>query len=295
MLWHSASAEQEEPYYTALLQGFEAAGYIIGKTIKLEHRFPNEVSDQFKSMAAELVSSKVDVLVGVGVAASSVVKNATTTIPVIFTLAGDPVASNLVQSLARPGGNATGLTIIPVELSAKRLQLLKDILPHLSRVGLLVNPNEPPARGYISEGEAAAVKLGLVQQTFEARALDEIEPAFDTIERAKVQAVVIGAGGLFHQARTQIPKFALARRLPICVWSKATFEHGALMSYGPDQVLIVRRTATYVDKILKGAKPAELPVEQPTRLQFLLNLKVAKALGVPVPAQLLALADEVVE
>jgi putative tryptophan/tyrosine transport system substrate-binding protein len=295
ILWHAGRAEEEGAYFKAMIEGFRDLGYVEGRNLRFEHRFPNEVPDRFKTMAAELVSSKVDVLVGVGVAASLATKNATTTIPVVFTLAADPVASKLVESLARPGGNATGLTYVPVELSGKRLQLLKDMFPALSRVGLLVNPNEPTARGYIAEGEAASVKLGLTQQTFEARTLDEIEPAFDAIERASVQAVVIGPGGLFYQARTHIPKLALARRLPICVWSKETFECGAFMSYGPDLLSIVRGTATYVDKILNGANPAELPVEQPTRLQFLLNLKIAKALDLTVPGKLLSLADEVVE
>jgi putative tryptophan/tyrosine transport system substrate-binding protein len=295
VLWHAGSADQEGPYYTAMLEGFDTVGYKVGQTIRLEHRFPNEILDRFKTMAAELIASKVDVLVGVGVAASLVVKNATATIPVVFTLAPDPVAAKLVESIARPGGNATGLTIIPVELSSKRLQLLKELLPGLSRVGLLVNPNEQPSRGYISEGEAAAAKLGLTQQTFEARTFDEIEPSFDAMAKADVQAVVLGAGGLFYQARSRIPEFAVARHLPVCAWSKETFEPGALMSYGADQLSIVRRTAVYVDKILKGARPSELPVEQPTRLQFLLNLKIAKALGLTIPPTPLALADEVME
>jgi putative tryptophan/tyrosine transport system substrate-binding protein len=137
ILWHAGKAEQEEPYFTAMLDGFAALGYVVGQNIKLEHRFPNEIPDQFKRMAAELVALNVDVLVGVGVAASSIVKNATTSIPVVFTLATDPVAGKLVASLARPGANATGLTVIPVELSGKRLQLLKDILPGLSRSACL--------------------------------------------------------------------------------------------------------------------------------------------------------------
>ena len=146
ILWHAGSAEQEEPGFGAMIEGFAGLGYVEGRNIKLEHRFPNEIPERFRSMAAGLVASKVDVLVGVGVAASAVVKNATSTIPVVFTLAADPVAGKLVQSLARPGGNVTGLTIVSVELSGKRLQLLKDLIPGLSRVALLVNPNEPPAR-----------------------------------------------------------------------------------------------------------------------------------------------------
>jgi putative tryptophan/tyrosine transport system substrate-binding protein len=295
ILWHAGKAEQEEPYYTWMLEGFASLGYMPNQNVKIEHRFPNEDPEKFKSMAAELVSAKVDVLVGVGVAASAIVKSETTTIPVVFTLAGDPIASKLVESLARPGGNATGLTIVPVELSGKRLELLKELLPRLARMGLLVNPNEPTARGYIAEGETAAAKLGVAQQVVEARTAEEIEPALDAFSRTGVDAVVIGAGGLFYQARKRIPELALARRLAICVWSKETFEAGALMSYGADQQAVMRRTPLYVDKILKGAKPAELPVEQPTKLQFLFNVRVAKALGLEVPTAILLRADEVVE
>jgi putative ABC transport system substrate-binding protein len=151
------------------------------------------------------------------------------------------------------------------------------------------------ARGYVADGEAAAAKLGLTQQVSEARTFDDIEPAFDAAARAKMQAVVLGAGGLFYQARTRTPQLALTHHLPLCVWSKETFEPGAFMAYGADQLAIVRRTAIYVDKILKGANPAELPVEQPTKLQFLLNLKTAKALGLDIPPSLLARADEVIE
>jgi putative tryptophan/tyrosine transport system substrate-binding protein len=295
ILWHAGGPEQEGPYFTAMLDGFRDLGYVADQNIKFEHRFPNEVSDRFRSMAAELVALKVDVLVGVGVNASPVVKDATDTIPVVFTLAADPVATKLVESLSRPGGNATGLTNFQVELSAKRLQLLKDMLPNLSRVGLLVNPNEPPARRYIAEGEVTAAKLGLVQQVFEARTIDEIEPAFAAMEHAGMQAVIVGAGGLFYQARTRIPQWALVHHLPICVWSKETFDPGALMSYGCDQLDLIHRTASYVDKILKGARPSNLPVEQPTKLQFLFNAKVARLLGLNVPTAILLRADEVVE
>src|SRR5579883_435623 len=239
ILWHAGGPEQEGPYFTAMIDGFRDLGYIADQNIKFEHRFPNEIPDRFQSMAAELVASKVDVLVGVGVNASRVVKNATDTTPVVFTLAADPVATKLVASLSRPGGNATGLTNFQVELSAKRLQLLKDVVPSLSRVALLVNPNEPPARGYIIEGEAAVAKLGLVQQVFEARTADDIDPAFAAMEHAGMQAVVVGAGGLFYQARTHIPQWALVHHLPICVWSKETFDPGALMSYGCDQLALI--------------------------------------------------------
>ena len=295
ILWHAGNAQEEGPIFSAMIEGFKALGYVDGHNIKFEHRFPNEVPERFASMAAELVALKVDVLVSVGVTAAPYVKRATSTIPFVFTIVADPVASKLVDSLARPGGNATGLTIFATELGAKRLQLLKEAIPALSRVGLLVNPNTASSRSYIEESKAAVANLGLSLQTFEARALDELEPAFDAAEKAGVQAISISPGGLFYQGRASIPKLALARGLATCVWSRETFEPGAFMSYGPDVLAVVRGTAVYVDKILKGAKPADLPVEQPTRLQLLINLKAARTLGFEVPPTLLARADEVVE
>ena len=200
-----------------------------------------------------------------------------------------------MDSLARPGGNVTGLTYFAAELAAKRLQFLKDGIPGLSRVGLLVNPNTYLSRPYIEESQVAAAKLGLVLLTFEARSLDELEPAFDRMAAASMQAVSIIPEGVFYQGRAIIPKLALARRLATCVWSRETLQPGALMSYGPDLLTILRRTAVYVDKILKGAKPGELPVEQPTRLQLFINLTTAKALGLELPAILLTNADDVIE
>jgi putative tryptophan/tyrosine transport system substrate-binding protein len=295
VLWHAGSAEEEGPNFEALVQGFNALGYVDQKNIRLEHRFPNEMPDRFKSMAADLVASRVDVLVSVGTVTAPYAKNATTTIPVVLSIAPDPVAAKLVDSLARPGGNVTGLTIFASELAGKRLQLLKEAIPGLSRAGLLVNPNAVLSRSYKEESQVAAAKLELVLQTFEARSLDEIEPAFDRMVAADIQAVSITADSLFFQARAIIPKLALARHLPTCVFSRETLQPGALMSYGPDNLTILRRTAIYVDKILKGAKPGELPIEQPTRLQLLINLTTAKALSLELPATLLTNADDLVE
>jgi ABC-type uncharacterized transport system substrate-binding protein len=295
VLWHAGSAEEEGQNFNALIEGFTALGYVDQKNIKLEHRFPNEVPDRFKSLADELVASKVDVLVSVGATAAPYVKNATTTIPVVFSVVSDPIAAKLVDSLAHPGGNVTGLTYFAEELASKRLQFLKDGIPGLSRVGLLVNPNTYLARPYIEESAAAAAKLGLVFQTFEARSVNELEPAFDMMSQAGMQAVSIIPEGVFYQGRATIPKMALARHLATCVWSRETLEPGALMSYGPDLLTILRRTAIYVDKILKGAKPGDLPVEQPTKLNLFINLRTAKALGLDLPAALLSNADDLIE
>jgi putative ABC transport system substrate-binding protein len=222
-------------------------------------------------------------------------KNATTTIPIVFVAVADPIASKLVASLAQPGGNVTGLSNFAVQLSAKRPEYLKQALPDLSRVALLINPNVAITRRYIEESEIAAAQLKLAIQLVEARELGDLEGAFDTMVKGRAQAVAINAEGLFFQGRTMVAKLAQERGLPTCAYSRETLEAGALMSYGPDQRAIFRRAAVYADKILKGAKPAELPVEQPTKLEFLINLKTAKALGLTVTPELIARADEVVE
>jgi len=295
VLWHAGSAEEEGPYFTQLLQGFKELGYIEGKTITFEHRFPNEIPERFKSMAAELASLHVDVLVSVGNVASPYAKNATTTIPIVFILVPDPVGTKLVDSFARPGGNVTGLSTYASDVVGRRLQLLKEIVPRLSRVAQLVNPNSPASRLHIELTQAAATELGLTVQRFEARSLDELEPTLDAMAHAGMQGIAVNPEGLAFQGRAIIPKLALARRLALCAYSKETFEHGALMSYGVDQRAICRRAAVYADKILRGAKPVELPVEGPTKFEFLINLKTAKALGFEVPPMLLARADEVIE
>ena len=280
VLWHANNAAEEAPFFQALLDGLKGVGYVDGRNIRLEHRFPNESPERFRSMAAELVSLKVDVLVSVGTVTAPYAKNATTTIPVVFTLVANPVESKLVNSLARPGGNVTGLTHIAADLIGKRLQVLKEVIPGLSRIGLLLNPNESLADSYKDETQVAASKIGFNLQIFEARSDDELERVFDAMVRAGVQAVSIAAGGFFYQRRAMISKLALERRLPTCVTSRSPLEAGAFMSYGADYVAIVRRTAVFVDQILKGAKPADLPVEQPTKFELIINLKTAKVLGI---------------
>ena len=293
VLWHAANAAEEGPYFTAVQQGFKDLGYIEGRTINLEHRFPNEEPSKFISMAAELASLKPDVLLAAGGSASIAAKNATTTIPVVFIVVPDPIASKLVDNLARPKGNVTGLSNFAVGVTAKRLEFLKEAIPSLSRVALLVNPNVPITRRYIEESEAAAAQLRIAIQPFEARSLDEIERAFDAMVKGRMQAVSINAEGLFFQHRNMVGKFAIERRLPTCAYSRETLEAGALMSYGPDQRGLFRRSATFADKLLKGAKPSDLPVELPSRIEFLINGKTAKALAFEAPKLLLLRADEV--
>jgi putative ABC transport system substrate-binding protein len=295
VLWHAGSAEGEGSNFRSLVKGFSDLGYVEGRNIILEHRFPNEMPDRFKSMAAELVSSNVDVLIGVGNDASPYAKNATTTIPVVFTLVADPVGSKLVDSLPQPGGNATGLSNFAADLFEKHLQLLKDTIPGLSRVALLVNPSDQISRLYIDATQAAAAGLGLTNQTFEWRTVNDLGPAFDAMKKAGMQALTTNPDGLAFTHRALIAQIALARNLPLSVWSREALKAGALMSYGANHDAVCHHTAVYVDKILKGAKPSELPVEQPTKLELLVSLKTAKALGLTIPEAVIKRADEVIQ
>jgi ABC-type uncharacterized transport system substrate-binding protein len=295
VLWHAANAEEEGPYFKALVEGFAALGYVDGHTITLHHRFPNETPELFQRMAADLVALKSDVLVSVGNVASPYARNATETIPVVFILVADPIGSKLVDSLARPSGNVTGLTNFVSEVVGRRLQLLKELIPELSRVGQLVNPNAAAARLNIELTRAAASRLGFAVQLFEARSVEELEPVFDAVAAAGMQAVTVNPEGLAFQARELIAKLALARRLALCAYSRETFEPGAFMSYGTDHLAICRRAAGYVDRILKGTKPSDLPVEGPTKFEFLINLKTARAIGLDISPLMLARADEVIE
>jgi putative ABC transport system substrate-binding protein len=293
-LWHAANAKEESPYYEALLEGFAKLGYVEGRNIRIIHRYPDEKPERFKAMAEELVAMNVDVLMS-GAIGSGYLRDATKTIPIVFMFVPDPVSMRFAQTLAKPGGNATGLSNFGREIAGKRLQLLKELVPGLARVGFLANPTQETSRLYEGVMMAAAGELGLELTTFNSRNVDEMEPAMDAMAEAGMQAFLAAQGGTAFQARHIIPKLALARGLAMCAYSRETFEPGALISYAPDQIEMCRRSAVYADKILKGAKPGDLPVEQPTAFQFLINLKTAKALGLTVPLHLQQIAHEVVE
>jgi putative ABC transport system substrate-binding protein len=293
VLWHAADAEGETPYYGCLHDGFGELGYLPGK-IELIHRFPNEKPEQFQAMAAELVAMSPDVLVGVG-GAAPYVRKATSTIPMVFMYVADPIGAKLVDSIRHPGGNATGLTNFGLELAGKRLEYLREIIPQLSKVALLVNPTNPISSFYITQSNEAAPKLGLACKPYHVGTLDALEGAFDAMVQDGMQAVVFNAESLYYVGKKRIAELALARKLPSCGYVKEVLEAGMLISYGADQRLIARRTAYYVDRILKGEKPADMPVEQPTGFQLCVNLTTAKALGLTIPPTLLARADDVVE
>jgi putative ABC transport system substrate-binding protein len=295
VLWHAGSAEEEGSNFRALIKGFNDLGYDEGRNLKLEHRFPNEMPERFRSMAAELVASNVDVLVVVGNNAAPYAKNATSKIPVVFTLVADPVGLGIVDNLARPSGNVTGISNSVADLIGKRLELLKEIVPGLTRHALLVNANAQIARQYQEATIAAAANLGLSVRTFEWRLLKELEPAFKAMTEAGMQSLTTNPDGLAFTYRESIAKTAISYRLPLSVWSRPTLRAGALMAYGTDTDAVCYRAAHYVDKILKGVKPSEIPVEQPTTFELILNLKTANALGLTIPPTLLARADEVIE
>ena len=253
VLWHAGSAEEEAIYLGALLEGLTGLGYIDGKTIALEHRFPNEQPERFVSLAAELAALKPDVLIAVTQQAAVAAQRATTTIPIVFIVVPDPVGVKLVNSLSRPGGNITGLTHIAVELSGKRLAVFKEAFPRMTRVALLVNANNPQAtKRYIDETNTAATGLGLHVQPVEVRSLTDFDQAFDRIVEGRLEGVAVPADPLFYQGRSLMAQTAITRRLPLMVYSRETLEAGALMSYGTDQRRIFRRAAVYVDKNSQG-------------------------------------------
>jgi putative ABC transport system substrate-binding protein len=295
VLWRAPSAEQEGSTFKSLLKGFSDLGYAEGRGITLEHRFANDTPDRFKSMAAELASSDVDVVIGVGNSAATSAKEATTTIPIVFVLVADPVGSKLVDSFAQPGGNATGLTSLAAEVFTQRLALLKEMIPALSKVGFLFNANDQSLRPYMDGTQTAATELGLTAQTFEWHSVNDIGPAFDAMKRAGMQAFTTSADGMAFAHRALIGQIALARNLPLAVWSREALKGGALMSYAADQDAVCQRAAVFADKILKGAKPAELAVEQPTKFEFLINPRAARALGLSIPEAVLKRADGTVE
>jgi putative tryptophan/tyrosine transport system substrate-binding protein len=294
VLWHAGSAEEEDVYLSVLRKAFNDLGYIEGKSIQLEHRFPAENPARFRTLARELVESKPDAIIAVTGLGAAELKKLTSTIPIVFILVADPIGFGLVESLAHPDGNATGLSLMTIDLSGKRLALLKEAVPNLSRVAILVGAIDPFSERQIKAYQAAGEALGLSLWSAEITMPDDIEPVFSKIAQDRADGVVFGGGGLFVQ-RARIGAAALAHSLPAMVSVAEEVPHGILMSYGQDYPEYFRRAPSYVDKILKGAKPAELPVEQPTNFKLVLNLKTAKALGLSFPQTLVISADEVIE
>jgi putative tryptophan/tyrosine transport system substrate-binding protein len=287
------------PYFEGFKEGLRELGYVEGVTIVLAPQFADGKSDRLPNLAIELVRRNVDVIVTVGGAATAAAKDATQRIPIVMGYSGDPVAGSLVASMAHPGGNITGLSAVSSELSGKRLELLKAVAPKLSRVAVLSNPSHAGERLDWQETQTAARKLNITLEYIAVRTPDDFDEAFLKIARLKktrnrVDGIFVIPDALTLDQRGRIAGFALSARLPtMAAWSEYA-KAGALMSYGPILREVYRRAAGFVDRIIKGANPAELPIEQPTKFEFVVNLKIARTLRIKIPQSILLQADEVI-
>jgi ABC-type uncharacterized transport system substrate-binding protein len=279
----------------AFRQGLGELGYVEGKNIVIEYRYAEGNLDRLPALAAELVRLNVDVIVTGGAANTRAAKEATKIIPIVMALDNDPVASGFVASLARPGGNITGLSTLAPEISGKQLELLKEIVPKLSRLAVLGNSTTPVNAQALREIELPAGPFRVKLQYLDIRDPKDIETAFRAASKGRAEALLVLASPLFVLQRTQLTDLALKNRLPAIYDRREFVDDGGLMSYGTNFADMSRRAATYVDKILKGAKPADLPVEQPTKFELVINLKAAKQIGLTIPPNVLARADKVIK
>jgi putative tryptophan/tyrosine transport system substrate-binding protein len=278
----------------AFRQGLRELGYVEGKNIVIEYRYAEGKLDRMPALAAELVRLKVEVIVTGGPRATRAANEATNTIPIVMTQDPDPVRNGFVASLARPGGNITGLSTLSQELSGKRLELLKEIVPKLSRVAVLGSSTSPSNAEALREVELAAGAFAVKLQYLDVRGSTDIETAFRAASKGRADVALVLPSAIFFSQRTQILELAVKSRLPAIYYAAEWVEDGGLMTYGVSVTDLYSRAATYVDKILKGAKPADLPVEQPTKFELVLNLKAAKQIGLTIPPNVLARADRVI-
>ncbi len=283
------------PLQAACVEALRELGWIEGKNVAFEYRYAENRPDRLPELAAELVHFKVDVIVAAGTLAPLAAKQATTTIPIVMSAAGDPLGSGLVASLAQPGGNVTGLSLMVPDIGGKRLELLKELLPGISRVAVLWDGANPYPAHVFRETEAAARTLGIEVQSLEVRGPGDFNPVFEAARLQHPDALITVEDPLTADHRKQIVDFAATNRLPAIHGIREFVEVGGLMAYGASLSDLFRRAAGYVDKILRGTKPADLPIQQPTKFELVINIKTAKALGLTVPPSLLARADEVIE
>ena len=294
--WLAFASSPRVEILGAFRQGLREAGWIEGQNCVIEYRLAEGRAERFPDLAAELVRLPVDVIVTAsGEPAILAAKRATTTIPIVMAISADPVGTGLVASLARPGGNVTGLSILAPEVAGKRLQLLKDAVPRTSRVAVLWNAAYPGKALELSETRAPAGALGIAVQSVEVRGPDDFAGAFSAIRKARPDALIAFADPLTNSVRERIADFALRNRLPMISEIRGFADAGGLMTYGPSVSDLARRAAIYVDKILRGAKPADLPVEQPTKFELVINLKTAKTLGQTIPPSVLFRAEQVID
>ena len=281
-------------WHQAFLQGLRDLGWVEGKNISIEYRYAEGRRDRLPDLVADLVRLKVDIIVASVNTDALVAKKTTRTIPIVMASAGDPVATGLVDSLARPGGNITGLSQMAPEMAGKRLELLKEIVPKLSRAAVLWNPQGTTSTLNWKEIQLPARELGVKLHSLEVQSLNDFDKAFEDATRARAGALSIMPDQLFAGNLKRIADLAVKSRLPSIFHLGEFADSGGLVAYGPDRPDQFRRAATYVDKILKGAKPADLPVEQPTKFEFIINLKAAKQIGLTIPPNVLARADKVI-
>src|SRR5215472_9380993 len=294
VLWHAGSAEEEEVYLSVVVKAFNDLGYVEGKNIHLDHRFPAENPERFRVLARELVDTKPDAIIAVVALGAVELKKLTGIIPIVFVLASDPVGFGLVESLARPGGNATGLSLMTQDISGKRLELFKEAVPNLSRVAVLTDVTDPFRDRIVKAYQTSGERLGISLWPVLISKPDDIEPLFAKIAEDRANGVVRGTGSMMFAERARIGAAALAHKLPIISYIAEEVPYGPLLSYGQDHPDFFRRAVAYTDKILKGAKPADLPVEQPTKFKLVLHLKTANALGITFPQSLMLSADEMI-
>jgi putative tryptophan/tyrosine transport system substrate-binding protein len=290
----AATAAVWAPWTAAFEKRLRELGWTKGRTVVIEYRWAEGLSVRFREIATEFVRFNVDAIVTAGNEPVIAAKQVTSIVPIVFALANDPVATGLVASLAQPGGNVTGMSIQSSELAGKRLELLREILPNLRRLAILANVSSPGGALEMSEGEAAARMLGLDVTKLEIRGADDIAPAFEAI-KGRADALYVAPSPLVNANRVRIHTLSLSAQLPTAYGFRGYVEVGGLISYGADFTDLFRRTAEIVNKILRGGRPADIPVEQPTKFELVINLKTANALGVTIPDKLLALADAVIE
>jgi putative ABC transport system substrate-binding protein len=291
----NSTAALEANLVGAFRDGLHELGYEEGRNIIIEYRWADGKYERFPALIAELIAAKVDVIVTAGTPAALAVKKATTTVPLVMVAVGDPVGTGLVPSLARPGGNLTGLSSIAPDLEGKRLDILREVVPTLSHVAILFNSLNPFHVASMRQAHAAAQAMGIKLQQHDVRKSEDLDGAFAAIRKERPDALLILADRVFLHNRQRMMGFTEEQRLPNINAYTELVEAGGLMSYGPSYEDMHKRAAIYVDKIIKGAKPADLPIEQPSKFTFNINLKVAKALGLSVPSSLVTLADKVIE